>query len=54
MARGGSRLEYFFGRVQEAGVGLFNAAKGGNLGGGECRVKLVVRISESRAFPNPS
>ena len=35
MTRSNSCCKYGFDRVQEAGVDLFNAAKGGDLGGGE-------------------
>ena len=33
MTRGCSRLEYYFDGIQEAGVGLFNTAKGDDLEG---------------------
>jgi len=46
MACGGSCLEYRFDRGQVAGVDLFDAAKRGNLGSDESRVKEVVCISE--------
>jgi hypothetical protein len=39
MACGSPYLEYCFDRVQEAGVALFNAGKGGDLGSGEGRVE---------------
>jgi hypothetical protein len=50
VACGGSRLEYYLDRVQEAGVGLLNAAMGGVLS----LEAAEAESSKSSAYPSPA